>query len=186
VAGAQKKADREGRTVVFVDESAFYMTPAVVKTWAPAGQTPTLRAPASRDHLSAISGLTLDGRLFAQVHPVALHSAEVIGFVRHLLRHLPERLLLLWDRANIHRSKELQAFLELDTIGRLQVEHFPAYAPEVDPDEYVWRQLKRVELRNLTSFSLSQLRARLQEATRRLRRRAALLRNLVRLAGLHV
>ena len=125
MAGAQKTAVREGRTVVFVDESAFYMTPAVVKTWAPAGQTPTLRAPASRDHLSAISGLTLDGRLFAQVHPVALHSAEVIGFVRPLLRHLPERLLILWDRANIHRSKELRAFLELDTIGRLHVEHVP-------------------------------------------------------------
>ncbi len=42
-----------------------------VRTWSPRGQTPVLRVPLTRDHLSAISGITLDGRLFMQVRPAS-------------------------------------------------------------------------------------------------------------------
>jgi hypothetical protein len=63
VAGAFSKARAEQRTVLFVDESAFYLLPGVVRTYAPRGQTPTLRVPLTRDHLSAISAITPDGRL---------------------------------------------------------------------------------------------------------------------------
>jgi hypothetical protein len=60
------KAREEERTVVWVDESGFYPLPAVVRTYAPRGQTPVLRAPLTRDHLSIISGITSAGRLLVQ------------------------------------------------------------------------------------------------------------------------
>jgi len=49
--------------VVWVDESGFYLLPSVVRTYAPRGETPVLRAPLTRDHLSVISGVTAGGRL---------------------------------------------------------------------------------------------------------------------------
>jgi hypothetical protein len=48
---------------VFVDQSGFYLLPAVVRTYAPIGQTPVLHEELSRDHLSAMSGITLEGKL---------------------------------------------------------------------------------------------------------------------------
>lgn len=60
----QKRAlMKEGRTIVFVDQSGFYLLPAVVRTYAPVGQTPVLREELSRDHLLAMSGITLEGKL---------------------------------------------------------------------------------------------------------------------------
>src|ERR671919_499416 len=59
----EKKARDEGRTIVFVDETGCYLLPLVVRTYAPRGQTPLLRAPLSRDHLSVISGITAHGWL---------------------------------------------------------------------------------------------------------------------------
>jgi hypothetical protein len=75
-------------------------------------------------------------------------------------------------------------FRELETVGRRTIESFPPYAPEIDPQEYVWHQRTHVDLRNVTSDSLDQLWARLQDATVKLRQRVGLLRNLVRHAGL--
>jgi hypothetical protein len=58
LARLEKKARDEGRTIVFADETGCYLLPLVVKTYAPKGQTPVLRAPLRRDHLSIISGIT--------------------------------------------------------------------------------------------------------------------------------
>ncbi len=64
MAAAEKGALKEGRTILFVDQSGFYLLPCVVRTYAPVGQTPVLREQLSRDHLSVISGISLEGKLF--------------------------------------------------------------------------------------------------------------------------
>lgn len=179
-----KRAQNEARTIVFADESGFYMSPAIEKTWSPAQRTPILRAHVSRAHLSVIGGMTLEGSLYIQVHKSSIGAHGGVQFVRHLLAHVPGRILLLWDSARIHKSAELKEFRKLDTIDRLVIEHFPPYAPEVDPQEYVWQHLKHVDLRNLTTCSIDDLWGRLREATQRLRCRAGMLSNLVRRAGL--
>ncbi len=53
-----------------------------VRTWAPCGQTPVLRVKLTCDHLSAISGITLDGRLFMQVRPASYDAEAVVGALR--------------------------------------------------------------------------------------------------------
>src|ERR1700733_14660611 len=179
-----KRAQEEARTVVFADESGFYLSPTVERTWSPATQTPVLKGPVSRQHLSAIGGMPLEGSLYIQIHRTSIRAEGAVQFIRHLLTHVPGNILLLWDSARIHKSAKLAEFRKLDTIGRLVVEHFPPYAPEVDPQEYVWRHLKHVDLRNLTSHSLDDLWVHLREATSRLRARAGLMKNLVRHAGL--
>jgi hypothetical protein len=55
VASAQKGADTQQQTILFLDESGFYPLPSVVRTYAPIGQTPILGEWWTRDHLSAIS-----------------------------------------------------------------------------------------------------------------------------------
>ena len=63
LAFSEKGAIEEGRTILFVDQSGFYLLPTVVRTYAPIGQTPILREELSRDHLSVMSGITLEGKL---------------------------------------------------------------------------------------------------------------------------
>jgi DDE superfamily endonuclease len=96
VAGPKKEADQEGRTVVWVDESGFYLLPGLVRTYAPRGRTPILRLPLSRDHLAVISGITPAGRLLMMVRERAYKSPDVVRFLKHLLRHIPGKLLVIW------------------------------------------------------------------------------------------
>ena len=78
MAGASSKAEDEGRTIVWVDESGFYPLPAVVRTWAPRGVTPVLRALLTREHLSVISGITAAGQLLLQVRDRLLRGPDIL------------------------------------------------------------------------------------------------------------
>ncbi len=72
----------------------FSLVPMAVRTWAPRGQTPILRVKLTRDHLWAISGITLDGRLFMQVRPDSYDAEAVVGFLRVLLRKMSGKIVL--------------------------------------------------------------------------------------------
>jgi len=164
---------------VWVDESAFYPLPAVVRTYAPRGETPILDALLTHDHLSAISGLTLDGRLLLQIRERAFRGPEVVVFLRHLLRQIPGPLLVVWDGAPIHRAQPVKDFLAQGAAARLKLEQLPGYAPELNPDEGIWNYLKHVELRNLCCADLAELRLELGLAVKRLRHKRHVLRGCI-------
>jgi transposase len=165
-----------------LDEAAIYLLAALARTYAPVGETPILRVPLTRDHLSAISAITPEGRLFTREYEHTITSKEVIEFVLHLLRYL-DKLLLIWDGAPIHRSKQVKAFLA-EMGDRVVVEQLPAYAPELNPDEDVWRHVKWVELKNVCCDTFVHLWHEYRKAKQRLRRKPHLIRAFFAHAGL--
>lgn len=73
----RRRARRERRTLVFEDESGFYLLPGVVKTYAPEGLTPVLREKQTRDHLSVMGGMTPAGRVYTQGHRILSSTREL-------------------------------------------------------------------------------------------------------------
>ena len=184
LAGHQKGAEAQEQTIFFIDESGFYPLPGVVRTYAPVSQTPILREWRTRDHLSAISAISPEGKLYfhSQDHPI--NSDDVVAFLEHLLREMPGRMVIIWDGSPIHRSRTVQEFLSHGASQRLHLERLPAYAPELNPDEGVWQQLKGVELRNLCCFNIPHLRRELRDAVKRVRRKPRLIQSFFRGARL--
>ena len=161
--------------------------PACVRTYAPRGQTPLLRARLTRDHLAAIGGVTPDGRLYLQLRDRPLKSPDVARFLRHLLAHLPGRLLVIWDGASIHGGQPVRDLLAAGAAARLRLERLPGYAPDLNPlDQGVWRHLKHGELANVCCTDTRHLRRELQRAVGRLRHKRHLIRSAIRHAGYHV
>lgn len=140
-----------------------------MRTWAPRGQTPVLQETFNWDKLSLIGGLTLH-RFYFRLHEGSIRGPQVAGFLRELLRHLPGRLLVIWDGAAIHRSAPVKEVLT-ESRGRLWVERLPAYAPELNPVEYIWGHLKQHEIANLVSRTGHELSLHATRALRRMRRR---------------
>ena len=159
-----------------VDESGFELLPARVRTWAPLGQTPVLRVPYVHEHLTVISGITPDGRLFQQVLDHGVRSVDSVRFLWHLLQYIEGKLLVLWDGLPAHRAEIVRQFLKTEHGKRVHLEAFPAYAPDLNPDEGVWKLLKYGELGNVCCDSLVQLRPVLKQAMQRLRQKPHLIR----------
>ena len=130
-----------------------------------------------------MSALTMDGRVLMQVQTQAFRGPRVVQFLRHLLRHIAGKVLVIWDGSPIHRSHVVKQFLADGGAERVWLEQLPGYAPELNPVEGIWRQLKRVQLRNVCCRRLSELRSELRLATANLRHKAKVLASLPKLCG---
>ena len=186
LARVEKKAAKEGRTIIFVDESGVYLLPIVVRTYAPCGQTPILREFLSYDHLSLIGAVTSQGRLFLKVYEHSITSKEVIVFLGQLQRIIPGLLLVIWDGIPTHRSKKIKAYLAAGAAKRIHLEQLPGYAPDLNPTEWVWSYLKVAELANTPCDYLSELETLIRKAKRSMQRRPELIEGFIRDAGYEV
>jgi transposase len=169
-----------------VDQSGFYLLPCVVRTYAPVGKTPILHEHLSRDHLSVISAITLEGKLLMMEQERSFKSQDVVRFLRHLLGQIPGKLLVIWDGSPIHRSRAVKDFLASGASSRLKLEQLPGYAPDLNPDEGIWKHLKYVELKNVCCQSLAELKVELRKAKERLRHKSDVILGCIRQPGFEV
>jgi transposase len=148
------------------------LTPTIAATWAPVGKTPTVHHLDRRDRVSAISGISVSParqrlNLYFQLYTDNIRQLQARDFLRQLLRHLRGHVFVLWDGGNPHRGllvRELCA-----RSKRLHLQRFPAYAPEFNPDEGVWKLAKQrlansqcldvMALRRAVFDSLGEIRA---------------------------
>ena len=172
LAGVKKKAKNEGRTIVFIDESGLSERPHRCRTWAPRGQTPVLQYHFNWKTLSAMAGVTW-WNFYFRLFPGSIRSPQVVKFLAHLLRHIPGRLLVVWDGLRSHRGRLVWDFVRQQR-GRIWLEFLPAYAPELNPVEYLWSHWKQHELPNFCPKSFGELSRYARKALRRMRRRPTL------------
>jgi transposase len=178
-------AQREGRTLVFVDESGFYLLPGVVRTYSPSGQTPLLAERQTRDHLSVMGGCSPAGQLYVLMREESLNGQHTVEFLQHLMRSAGRRLLVIWDGSPIHRRAAVTDLLGSAAGAGIRVEALPSYAPDLNPwDAGGWHHLKSVELHNVSCGDLAQLHGELQLAIGRLRAKPAVIHGFFQAAGL--
>ena len=116
-----------------------------------------------------IAGITLNNFYF-RIHEGSVRGPQAADFLRALLRHIPGKIMVIWDGAAIHRSAPVKQALA-ESAGRLWLERLPAYAPELNPAEYLWAHLKEHEIANLLVRRGWELSLHATRALRRMRRR---------------
>lgn len=180
----KRSATRQRRKLVFVDEAGFYLLPSVVKTYGRKGQTPVLDEWQTHDHLSVMGALTRDGQVYTLVRRESLTGVETVAFLEHLGRQIQGPVLLIWDRSPIHRRGSVTEFLEAIGVAGLRIELLPAYAPDLNPVEWLWRHLKEVELANLGCLDMEELHQEFHLAVGRVRGKPRLFPSFFEGAGL--
>jgi len=147
----------------------------VRRTWAPKGQPAVFKEHFNWKRLSALGAIAwrpgeAKTRLLLSPRPGSITTPQVVGFLRHLRRHVAGPVVLVWDRLGAHRSKVTQAHLTAQARW-LKVEYLPAYAPELNPLECLWATFKGKEVANYSPDRIPELDHRLRCSVRRVRRR---------------
>jgi transposase len=134
-------------TLVLEDESGFSLVSPLKRTWSPCGHTPVVRT--SLDHHQR---LNLLGAVLVPYHrrkplqlsirsyTCTLTGVQVVAFLKQLLRTISGEIVLVWDHHPIHQRKLVDEFI--DDEPRLHFYWFPTCAPELNPAEFIWTQLK--------------------------------------------
>jgi putative transposase len=108
--------------------------------------------------------------------PANFTAVHVADFLRGLLQHLRGHVILLWDQGSIHRGPAIAEVQQ--AYPRLQIEEFPAYAPELNPVEQLWNDFKGHTANSLPR-DRRDIRRSLQANTRRVRHSQAKLRSFI-------
>jgi transposase len=172
VAGAKKIAARQGRIIVFIDESGLSERPCRAGTWTPKGQTPVLQYSISWKQLSVIAGVSF-WRFYFRFFPGSIKSPQIVEFLKALQAAIGRKMLIVWDRLQAHRSRLVKAYVE-EQNGALALEYLPAYAPELNPVEYIWSYLKHHAMPNFCARDMGDLRQRASRHLRSMQRRGTL------------
>ena len=154
LATVEKSARRQNSLIVFEDESGVSLLPSVRATWAPRGQTPVLRHRFVWKRLSIASALVYepdgsDARLAFELRPGAYNTETLIEFLTFLHELEAGRsVILLWDGLPAHRSRWMSDWAASQREW-LRIEPLPGYAPDLNPTEQVWGNVKSTQLANL-------------------------------------
>ena len=107
----------------------------------------------------------------------------MIEFLQHLQRHIGSKLTVIWDGLPVHRSRLVHSFVAQQR-GQIHLEYLPAYAPELNPVEYIWGYCKQHELPNLCPKDFAHLGRAARQALGRMRRRRPLVESFWKQAEL--
>jgi DDE superfamily endonuclease len=172
VAQDQKGARENSAWLVFFDESGISLIPPVRRTWSPRGRTPLLRHRVAwkRASMAAALGYQPDGtraRLCFHLQADSYDTDRLVSVLEQLKGfYAGQRVVLLWDGLSSHWSHKMRAHLDAQRHW-LTAERLPAYAPDLNPVEFLWANLKGAELANFTGDTVAEVADQAHHGIRR-------------------
>jgi len=127
--------------------------------------------------------LTLSGRIYRRHIAGSTTAADVVEALRYLRRVLRRPMIIIWDRLSAHRAGIVKNYL--GSYPEVSIEWLPAYAPELNPEEYCHGYVKQ-RMRNVVVETEQQMREHVDRELRRLRKRPHIIQGFFRRAGLDI
>jgi transposase len=141
----QAQAKREGAVIFFADEASVRTNYHAGTTWAPVGKTPVVPGSGKTRSISMVSAISPRGELHFQIHEAGIKKEEFLEFCKMLIADMGRPVFLILDNSQVHRAKILKEHVE-QSGGMLTVFFLPPYSPDLNPDEWVWKNVKHDNL----------------------------------------
>jgi transposase len=163
------RAAAEGATILFADEASVRTDYHAGTTWAPVGQTPVVISSAVRHSVKIVSAVGQRGELSFHVHEGSMDAQRFIEFLTSMLHDFDTPIFLVVDGSSVHKAKIVKEFIE-GTGGRLKLFFLPPYSPELNPDEWVNKNVKHDRIARAVPFTRDDLTTVAVEALERLKK----------------
>jgi transposase len=194
VARGKRVARRLGAWICFADESGYTLRPAKARTWAPRGKTPTIVVSGAGGRRISVAGLVCyrPGHRSRLIYRMMIHSRrkgapkglrkpDFAALLDAAHQQLKAPIVLVWDGLPGHRSVAMRTLIA--RRGWLRVYQLPAYAPDLNPSENVWSNLRR-SLANLAAGTVTDLARIARSRLKRMQYRPELITGFLAATGL--
>jgi transposase len=135
------RAKRRAADIFFLDEAGIRSDAPLQRTWGEKGKTPVVATSGQRQSVNAISAVNARGAFWYTVFTGRFNATRFVDFLRQFLRTRRRPLILIVDGHPSHRAKLVARYIE-SLKGRLEIHFLPGYAPDLNPDEFVWNHLR--------------------------------------------
>lgn len=137
----RRRARKYGAKLYFLDEAGFRSDPVLGRTYGLKGHTPVVPTSGQRQSINAISAVNAKGEFWYNVYSGKLNADRFVEFLQDFMKGRRERAFLVVDGHPSHKAKKVQAYVQ-SLVGKLELHFLPPYAPDLNPDEFVWGHAK--------------------------------------------
>ena len=137
----KKRAKRLGAKIFFQDEAGFQSDAPLGRTYGLKGKTPVVETSGQRQSLNVISALNARGEFWAATYTSKLNAELFVVFLEGFMKCQTGKVFLVVDGHPAHKAKLVQGYVQ-SLKGRLELHFLPPYAPDLNPDEFVWSYMK--------------------------------------------
>jgi Transposase and inactivated derivatives len=138
----RRRAKRLGAKIFFLDEAGFQSDPPLARTYGLKGKTPVVVTSGQRQSLNVISAVNARGEFWAATYTGKLDAEAFVEFLRNFMDGRRGKVFLVVDGHPAHHANLVKAYLK-NLQGRLELHFLPPYAPDLNPDEFVWSHMKK-------------------------------------------
>ena len=159
----QRLASKMEADIGFEDEAGVGIMTRHGRTWGLMGQTPVVQVSMQRGGYNVLSTITAQGDMTYSIKEDTVNGKRYIEFLEELISNRERPLILLVDHATFHGSKEVRTFVRAHR-GKLRIFFLPKRAPEFNPDEQVWNEIKNNRIGKQPVKNKADLKERLVSA----------------------
>lgn len=170
------RAKRKNAMILFLDEAGIQSDAALGTTWGERGKTPVVKTSGQRQKVNAISAVSPLGEFRYSVYSERFTAQLFITFLKQFTRGLKVPCFFIVDGHPAHRAKAVKDFI-VSTKGAIEIYFLPPYAPDLNPDEFVWNHLKRHGLSRRPLMKNQSLKTRVSKDLASIKRSPKLVRS---------
>ena len=137
----RRRAKKLGATIFFLDEAGFRSEPILGRSYGLKGQAPIVNTPGQRQRVSAMNAVSAKGGFWCNVYTGMLNAGRFVEFLKDFRKGGRDRVFMVVDGHPSHHAKVVQKYV-LETKGWLELHFLPPYAPDLNPDEFIWQHGK--------------------------------------------
>jgi transposase len=152
------EAKRDGADIFWGDETGIRNDDAKGLGYSPRGQTPVQRVNPVREKINMVSAISNQGKVHFMFYRETMTAQVLIEFMTRLIRNNERKVYLILDNLRVHHCKLLDGFLS-ENAAFIKVFFLPSYCPDLNPDEYLNRDLKA----NLNNKPLGRGKGKMEE-----------------------
>ena len=172
----QARAKRRNARIFFLDEAGVRSDSVLGRSWAPRGETPQVSTSGQRQSINAISAVNGRGAFWFKVFSGRFNKERFRKFLKAFMRNRKYPVFLILDGHPSHRARVVAQYVQ-SLKGRLELHFLPGYAPELNPDEFVWNHLKKQGVSKKPLRKNESLRVRVQHDLEQIKCCPALVRS---------
>jgi len=175
----KRRAKRLGAKIFFLDEAGFQSDPPLGRTYGLKGKTPVVVTSGQRQSLNVISAVNARGEFWATTYTGKLDTEAFVAFLRNFMQSQSGTVFLVLDGHPVHKAKAVKRLME-ELKGRLELHVLPPYAPDLNPDEFVWSYMKNNGVSKKPLKKNESLRRRVEEDLNKIQGDKELVRSFFR------
>ena len=165
----KSRAEKEGVKILWGDETGVQNSANTGRSFAPKGKTPVIKKQGKKLRVNMVSAVSNKGEIRFKIYSSKMTQQVFIDFLKQVVKTFDSKVFMIVDNLKVHHGKLVQEWVT-EHSDQIELFFIPSYSPELNPDEYLNRDLKKNVNRASAPRTMEELKSNLLSFMRKIQK----------------